>query len=38
MNQMSRDVFGDGREIGDITIFLQLYNKYKFEFVASTND
>lgn len=28
---------GDGRKIGDITIFLQLYNKYKSEFVASTS-
>lgn len=28
---------GDGRKVGDITIFLQLYNKYKSEFVASTS-
>ena len=27
----------DGRKIGDITIFLQLYNKYKSELVASTS-
>ena len=28
---------GDGRKIGDITIFLQLYNKCKSEFVVSTS-
>ena len=28
---------GDGRKIGDITIFLQLYNKCKSELVASTS-
>lgn len=27
---------GDGRKIGDITIFLQLYNQRKSEFFAST--